>query len=194
VENCWICLCSVKFAQEQDAAVRLSVLCHGERRQCTVSLPSFLNNQAVISVTTQHLQTLVVQSQVVFALCREVHLKSCNYMHVQIELPGVWENGAILHFPVTDQCFLTLLELWILLRINCCYETRGWSLWNWFLTGGSGRVKRTSSFSKVGLITAVVKNGKMKQDGLQSAGFQPESGNLDEEFSDYRSFLQKVRE
>lgn len=37
---------------------------------------------------------------------------------------------------------------------------------------------------------AILKNGKMEQDGLQSAVFQLESGNLDEEFSDYRSSIE----
>lgn len=41
---------------------------------------------------------------------------------------------------------------------------------------------------------AVWKTGKMKKDGLHSAVFQPECGDLEEEFSDYRSCQQKIRE
>lgn len=55
-------------------------------------------------------------------------------------------------------------------------------------------MKYTFPFSKVGLMTAVWETGKMKQDGLQSAVFWPDLGNLEEEFSDYRSWQQKTRE
>lgn len=48
--------------------------------------------------------------------------------------------------------------------------------------------------SKVGLMAAVWETGKMKQDGLQSAVFWPDSADLEEEFSDYRSWQQKMRE
>lgn len=43
-------------------------------------------------------------------------------------------------------------------------------------------------------MTAVWKTGKMKKNGLQSAVFQPEPGDLEEELSDYRSGQQKIRE
>lgn len=41
-------------------------------------------------------------------------------------------------------------------------------------------------------MAAVWKTGKMKQDALQFAVFQPESGNLEDELSDYRSCQQKI--
>lgn len=54
------------------------MLCREEKRHHVVALCTFLNTQAVISVKTRHPQVSVVQSQVAFALRREMHLKSVS--------------------------------------------------------------------------------------------------------------------
>lgn len=198
MENCQIYHCSVKFARGQEAAVRLPaswkpcVVPWGEKasRCSSLQFPEYAGSDFYEDPASPNVGGTKPGC---FCFMQRSASEVCNYMHVQIELSGLWENYAVLCFPVTDRCFLTLLKLWILLWFNCCHETWEWSLWNSFMSGGSGRVKYTSSFSRVWLMTAIWKNGKMKQESLQSAVFWPESGNLEEEWSDYRSFPQKKK-